>query len=280
MKRKIDVVNLHLTEVCNFSCTYCFAKFNNDDELKLPDWKIIIDKIELYYKRYNLNGRINLAGGEPMVVPFLDELITYIYDKGIKVSIITNSYFLTKDRIDKWQDRVSMIGVSIDSIDTKTNLEIGRCTKTGKTIDYNNLVSKLNYIKQQKIELKVNTVVSKINIKEDISKLYNDVSFDRIKLLQVRVNKGSNDLAKVHEITSADFINYCNKVQALTNKKIVFESSDEIENSYTFIDPNGFLISNDNNTHRKVGNLLENDLEPLMTESNLDISKFKLRYQI
>ncbi len=30
---KFDVINFHLTEKCNYRCTYCFAKFNNENEL-------------------------------------------------------------------------------------------------------------------------------------------------------------------------------------------------------------------------------------------------------
>lgn len=278
MTKYIDVINLHLTEKCNFRCEYCFAKFNNDSEFNLDEWKLVVDKISTYFNKYNLKGRINLAGGEPMLLSWLDELIDYILSKNIEVSIITNASFLTKKRIDNFANKVSMIGVSIDSINEETNKRIGRCTKSGKTINYNELVDILNFAKKF-VRLKVNTVVSKLNLNEDISPLYNDVSFDRIKLLQVRINKGGNEYADIHSITKKEFDNYCNKIKGKVSKEIVCESSDEIENSYTFIDPHGFLISNDNSIHAKVGKVLDNDLELLMKKSKVDVDKFLIRYK-
>lgn len=279
MKKYIDVVNLHLTESCNFKCSYCFAKFNNDNELKLDSWKKVVDNIASYFNSKNIMGRINLAGGEPMILPFLDDLIDYILSKDIKVSIITNGYYLNKKKIDSWKNKLTMIGVSVDSIDETTNIKIGRCTKSKKTIDYTNFIDTLNYIKKQDMILKVNTVISKINYHQDITELYNKVDFDRIKLLQLRVNKGSNDEAQKDAITKQEFEMYCNKVINTVNKRIICESSDEIENSYVFIDPEGFLISNDSDSHNSVGNVLNEKLELLIEKANVNINKFNLRYQ-
>lgn len=279
MKKNIDVINLHLTEICNYSCSYCFAKFNNNGELVLEQWKDVVDKIANFYSTNKVKGRINLAGGEPMILPWLDELIYYIYNKGIDVSIITNASFLTKDKIDNYKDKLSMIGVSIDSLDEETNKKIGRCTRKGKTINYDYLVEVMNYAKSNGIILKVNTVVSKINLDQNISKLYNDIDFDRIKLLELRVNKGSNSDAIKDAITNEQFETYCNKVKSMTNKKVVCESSNEIEDSYVFIDPYGFLISNSNDSHSKVGNVLNESLEDLIVKANFNLDKFLIRYE-
>ena len=36
-------VNLHITEKCNFKCRYCFAHFENKQDMGISDWKRVID---------------------------------------------------------------------------------------------------------------------------------------------------------------------------------------------------------------------------------------------
>lgn len=97
----MDVINIHITNKCNYRCTHCFGKFSKTKkELDFEEACKVIDNIAQYFSKQGItHGRINLAGGEPLLCPFLDDLIKYIYDCGIKVSIITNGSLLTKERI-------------------------------------------------------------------------------------------------------------------------------------------------------------------------------------
>lgn len=277
MNKVFKVVNLHITEKCNYQCTYCYAVFKNEEELQLDAWKVVVDNVNHYFKSNGIRGRINLAGGEPMIVKFLDELIDYIHSIGIDVSIITNASRLTKSHVDMWNGKVKMIGISIDSLERDSNLKIGR--KQGHhTLDYEQLKDVLLYIKSRGIILKVNTVVSRLNLDQDISKLYNEVGFDRIKLLQVRIQDNCNEDAKPTEIDSSEFDNYVSKLLSKTHKSMIIESTDSIESSYVIIDPRGNLISNSNQIYSRVGNLLDESLENLIVKANLDINKFNERY--
>jgi len=279
MKKIFNVVNLHITEKCNYQCTYCYAVFKSENELELNEWKNVVDKVSDYFISHGVRGRINLAGGEPTIVRFLDELINYIDSKDIDVSIITNASRLTKERIDSWTDKVSMIGISIDSLDRETNLIIGR--KQGQhTLDYENLKGLLFYIKSKGMLLKVNTVISKLNVEEDITRLYNEVGFDRIKLLQVRIQENCNEASKPTEINSIEFDVYVSKVMNKTHGTMIIETTDLIESSYVIIDPEGYLISNANKMYSRVGNILEETLEKLILKANLDINKFNERYEL
>lgn len=277
MNKIFNVVNLHITEKCNYQCTYCYAVFKNEEELQLDAWKLVVDKISHYFKSNGIRGRINLAGGEPTIVKFLDDLINYIHSKGIDISIITNASRLTKERVDVWFGKVTMIGVSIDSLKHDTNLKIGR--KQGlHTLDYDRLKDVLLYIKSRGITLKVNTVVSKINLEEDITRLYDEVGFDRIKLLQVRIQNNCNENARLTEIDSVEFEQYVSKLLNKTHNPMIIESTDLIESSYVIIDPEGYLIANSDQIYKRVGNILDESLENLINKANLDINKFNERY--
>lgn len=277
MNKVFDVVNLHLTEKCNYRCQYCFAVFKPSRELDLVEWKRVVDLISDYFESHLIKGRINLAGGEPTLVGYLDELIMYIHQKGIEVSIITNGSSLSKEMIDRWVGKVSMIGVSIDSIHQDTNRLIGKCQRD-KTLVYESTVEIFKYIKSGGIRLKINTVVSRLNLNEDVVPLYNQVAFERIKILQVRFQENCNEEHRILAINNDEFLHYINRVQSQTKSQIIIESSDSIEASYFIIDPEGFLISNSNQYHLRVGNVLEYPIEELIDKAGLNYHKFESRY--
>ena len=90
------VVNLHILEQCNYKCKYCFAHYESNKILSLDQWKLIVDNVSesISVKRFNI------AGGEPLLYPKLNELISYINSKGIPVSIITNGILLSESFIE------------------------------------------------------------------------------------------------------------------------------------------------------------------------------------
>jgi radical S-adenosyl methionine domain-containing protein 2 len=277
MNNAVDVINFHLTEKCNYKCTYCFAKFNNEQELSLDEWIKTADIVDKYFKKNSIvNGRINLAGGEPLVVNYLDELIDYINSLDIKVSIITNASLLTKEKIRAWIGKVDTIGISIDSLNRETNLLIGRHCN-GNTIEINNLLEILSIAKENNIKIKINTVVSKFNLHEDISSLYKQIRFDRIKLLQVRFNNDCNESAINYGISSNQFNEYSSQLNSYDG--IIIESEDVMECSYVIIDPKGNLISNKGNLHKKIGSVFGTNLEELIAIAEINYETFMKRYQ-
>lgn len=88
-------INLHVLEACNFGCRQCFSKFGTKETLPVEDWKKIVDNC--------IAGadvaEFNIAGGEPMLYPGLVELVKYIRDKGVKVSLITNGSLMDEEWI-------------------------------------------------------------------------------------------------------------------------------------------------------------------------------------
>ena len=100
MKKEEYVINLHILEACNFKCKYCFAHFDYMKMLPVNVWKHIVDNVanSMYVRRFNI------AGGEPMLYPHLDELIQYIKEKGFEVSIITIGFLLSEEFIERNKD--------------------------------------------------------------------------------------------------------------------------------------------------------------------------------
>ncbi len=97
---------------CNLSCTYC----NEYDDFSKPV------ALETMYHRLDLLGRlktgiITLSGGEPLLHPELDQIITRIRDNKAIAGLITNGYLLTADRVKKLNDAgLDHMQISIDNV--------------------------------------------------------------------------------------------------------------------------------------------------------------------
>lgn len=217
-------LNLHLTDRCNFHCKHCFVN-RQGKELSLDDCKKIIDIIF----EMNIFTRINLAGGEPMMLPYLQDVINYVVGKGFKCSLITNGSFLTTDFIQKNKNKLCMMGISIDSMDDSVNKLIGR-----KTIE--NLVEICDTIKFSKIKLKINICVSKHNLRYDFKPILESIKPDRLKILQILPTPHSKDSYEL-TITEKEFEKIYNMLKEYNP---ISENNDFMKEAYWIVDSEGY----------------------------------------
>lgn len=107
MKKKYKI-NLHILEACNFRYRQCFSKFGTEKLLPVKDWEKIVDNC--------IAGadvpEFNIAGGEPMLYPELVELVQYIRDKGVKVSLITNGSLMDEEWIKNYAGMFENLAVA------------------------------------------------------------------------------------------------------------------------------------------------------------------------
>lgn len=265
------IFNLHFTDYCNYACKFCYAK-KEQKLLSLEQIKIIIDNISDYFNENNINdGRINIAGGEPMTCPYLQEIIDYIVSKKIKASIITNGTLLTKKFIENNKGKLSMIGISIDSINPETNITLGRC-QGNKTIDYKNLCTMCNLIKLNGIILKINIVVSRINLNEDIRQLLIDVKPDRFKILQMLP---TTPFAEKHSISTKEFESYLEKYKDFPHVK---ELTENIKKAYLIIDSMGNVSTENQHTDFRY-NALTMKLSEIIDKIDFNFENEAKRYR-
>lgn len=280
----MQVINFHIIEQCNYQCQYCFAKFGNNTILELDSAIKVIDNIIEYFKVNNIeNGRINFAGGEPLLCPDLNHLIDYIAQKGFTSSIITNATLLTAEKLNLWQNKLSCIGISIDSIHSETNLQIGR-VHNKETLELSKIYEIANNIHKCGIELKINIVVSKYNIHENFLPLFLKIKPNKVKFLQMHIVKNiKNDAVKEWEVSTKEFLEFCSHYNEKLNRllpktKIVIEEQGSMENSYIMIDPSGNLLLNNNGVYQQYGNLTTTSLTELYSLLPLHKEKITKRY--
>ena len=92
MDRSKITVNYHLTRHCNYKCKYCYAHFNGVNSLNSSQSQKIVEEIA------NAGfGKVNFAGGEPLVYKDLGSLIRLAKHSELKTSIITNGSLLSNE---------------------------------------------------------------------------------------------------------------------------------------------------------------------------------------
>ncbi len=266
-------VNWHLLSECNFRCRYCFRE--EFSRKSLEDNLLVLDKLVGYFPE------INFVGGEITVLPHIQELIRAAYQRGFKCSIVTNGFDFIREPA-QWQTLypyLTSVGISIDSLLEETNLQIGR-HKSGRTITRTEYEDFCAEIKQAGLRLKVNTVVSRLNLKEEFVEFYRTVQPDRIKLMQVF--KPNRRLITNYDkllISPEEFASFVERNQHSDyNDKLVIEGCEVMSNSYYILLGDGTFI--DNKRDVKGPSLLNQDitLQEALAPIHVDLKKYEARY--
>ncbi|WP_462164370.1 viperin family antiviral radical SAM protein [Pseudoalteromonas xiamenensis] len=246
------VINWHITEVCNYDCKYCFAKWGRPKELhrSLEEIEKLLNNLALYF----INGqsrlkselgyetvRLNLAGGEPMMLGSTFFIILMLAkQKGFKTSIITNGHYLVNSRLDFPKNVLDMIGISFDSQDLITRKKIGRVDRKGNSLSVEDLKVALEglFETQKGIKTKINTVINSLNYEEDFSSLIGELKPYKWKVLQV-MPYGADDF-----LISNDKFNQFVERHSGLGLPIFAESNSTMTESYLMIDPLGRFYQN------------------------------------
>lgn len=216
-----------------------------------------------------------MVGGEPFLCPFFQELIDYVYEKNIDLSVVSNGSIIT----DRWLEdnyyKFSTIGLSVDSLTSITNINLGRCCNN-KTLNKNRIFNLTRKIKNLGITLKINICVNKLNICEDFNEFLTTVKPDRLKLLQMVIRPGCNDIAKDLLITKKDYEDFCSKYKLFDP---VIECTEDIDGAYLIIDSEGYLLDTSKGENAHIGNLFDNELNDLIDKANFNYSAFAKIYK-
>ncbi len=262
-------INLHFTDFCNYHCKHCFVKKENY-ELSFDELKTIVDKIQKYFNANNIKGRINLAGGEPLMSRNIDKLIEYISSKNIDVSIITNGYYLDDEFIERHINQISTIGISVDSLDYDTNIKIGRCFKAN-VLSKEQLIHLCNKIRKSGIKLKINTCISKLNINENFNDFIYEVKPDRYKILQMSCDE-SDIRNRNNVVTDEEVKTFLSRI----DYKYIYENAEEMKHSYIIIDSEGNIATD--NSHASNISIFNYELEDAIQLLNVDYKNYIKRY--
>jgi radical S-adenosyl methionine domain-containing protein 2 len=237
------VFNLHITERCNFHCEFCFGKWNiSAQEEIFGDLKIAekcideIIKAGLSIPHVNFTGiRLNFVGGEPGLMRNLQDIVAYCRSKRVRLSFVTNGLMFERYSIEWLADNFDVIGISLDSIDPEKCIKIGRASNQGKTLNFNELCSKVNTLRvlHSEVKVKVNTVVSLVNHLDYLGEIIERLSPEKWKVFRVLPVHGT-----INAISAPEFSNFLIRHEQFKHI-MVSEDNNEMSRSYIMLDPLG-----------------------------------------
>lgn len=132
--------------------------------------------------------KLNFVGGEPLLHPHLKDFACYAKENGLTVSMVTNGYLLSHGLLQELKPNMDWIGISIDSTREDVEAMLGR----GNGNHVKNAINVCKAIREGGIKLKVNTVVTTLNFKEDLRPLILELHPLRWKVFQMLGILGQN----------------------------------------------------------------------------------------
>ena len=151
-RRKLLKVIWHLTNRCNFACTYCYVKVNRFQiDLSTDQMLSIADQINAAEA-----GSVQLTGGEALLRPDMLEILDRL-SRGIAISVNTNGSLLTPDLIEALAKRTALVSISLDHYDHAVNVRTRKGSPTPE------LAAHLRALSDAGIETAVTTVVTRYN---------------------------------------------------------------------------------------------------------------------
>lgn len=277
----IPAVNFHLWEPCNMRCHFCFATFQDVKQSILPKGHLPKEEAIEVVKKLAQAGftKITFAGGEPTLCPWLSDLIYEAKSYGLTTMIVTNGTNLTNDFLIKNQGQLDWITLSVDSLIEESNLTTGRAIIGKRTISKSAYYELVDRIKQFGYGLKINTVVTKINLSENMSDFMEYAKPKRWKLFQVLPIEGQND-TKVDSlvISENEFIAFKKRNElSVSSIQVVSETNSQMKGSYVMIDPAGRFFDNSTGIYVYSKPINEVGITSAIQEMHYDLLKFKER---
>lgn len=124
-------LQLHVTERCNLDCRHCYLGSKGSTDLPLPSAKKAV-------KEFSKRGlKLLITGGEPLLYPFLWDLLEYSRKYPIRIEVLSNGTYITPEVAAKLSLFVDCVQVSLDGLQKGHELLRGKGTynKTVKGIE-------------------------------------------------------------------------------------------------------------------------------------------------
>lgn len=212
-------VNIYLTWNCNFRCIHCWVEadsekkeFVNTDTL----YKFIEEA-----QRLGLEN-VKLTGGEPFIHKKIKEIIQFLGEKGLNLTIETNASLLTVELIDLIKKYKVFLGISFNGYDKTSNDSFTKHNGAFETV-----LKAIKLCVEKNIEFEVITCVGHHNIEriEKYLSFIDSLNVPRIKINTI-INFGRADDNNESELSFTEeelllFVNDYKKFRKKYKTKII-----------------------------------------------------------
>ena len=251
----------NITSRCNDKCQFCYRE-QNSKELGFEEQKKVIDKVaESGIKK------LTFAGGEPLLIPHIEELVLYAKEKGLLVSMTSNCILMTPEKLKFCFEHLDWLTLSLDGAEDELQQKMTRNAKHVSRMLH--ILKEAMHTETRNCRIKINTVVSSINQKgmEALADVVLQYPVDRWKLFQFTPIRGNAKGAQQKfEISREAFYQVVDVVAPKlegTGKLLTVSDSENIESAYFVIFPNGDIRISSDSQDRCLGNVLMDNIQEI-----------------
>lgn len=267
----VPAVNYHILRQCDAACRFCFASFRDvNGQLPLHEARRLLRAV-----REAGAEKLNLAGGEPTLHPHIGTIVAEARRLGFVTSIVTNGARLDR-LLGHHANDLDWVGLSVDSGDEATEIALGR--SRGRHVA--RAVELAVRARSLGVRVKLNTVVTALNWREDLSPLVRRIRPARWKVFQVLPVAGQND-GDVEPllIDALEFRAFVERHAHLETEGLapVVEDNDAMRGSYVMVDPLGRFYGNATGRHVYSRPILDVGVLAALTEVGFNPEKFDAR---
>jgi len=263
-------VSWHLWPECNLKCTYCYATFHD-----IPR-TLAVDEAHRVLELFHEAGteKVTFVGGEPMLCPHLDELIIHAKELGLVTMLVTNGTRLVGKRLRQIVPHLDWVSLSIDASDPKIMAAMGR----GNAAFWEHCIRCWGELAEfPHLRLKINTVVTRQNLHDDMRSLIRQLAPSRWKVFQVLPVRGQNDgSVEPLLITPDEFATYVARHRELDAEGLgpVAEDNRALTGTYLMLDALGRLFSNKTGEHVYTDSVLDVGVWRAVEQVGWDVDGF------
>ncbi len=250
----------NITNKCNDHCQFCYRDQTSPD-LDLKGRFAVIDNIAASGIR-----KLTFVGGEPLLVAEIKELIQYAKQKGLLVSMTTNSILLDDQMLDFCMTHLNWLTLSLDGATTEVQSQMSRNPNHANRVKE---VLSAAANKEGSCKFKINSVVSRVNLDhiEELAEWVAAYPIARWKLFQFVPLRGTSKRnSDKFLISNQEFYQAVEKARIrLKEKSNILSVSDKenIRDAYFIIAPNGDVKSSHDLQEQCLGNAQYDNLKEI-----------------
>lgn len=199
---------LEPTNLCNHNCFFCcYTSFRGDNNVFLSREKLF--ELAEDFKRLGVKSVSIVGGGEPMIHPDIYDLIHWLYENNILISITTNGSAFKDSEIDTLVRASTYIRVSLNAASTKTHNIIN----APKNDQFERIVSNIDKLRKHRDKIGSNMLIGIRNAIHD--KNYHEIE----------------DMVTLAERLKVDYIMFAAVLwEHATSRNVVEETKKRIDN--------------------------------------------------
>ncbi len=275
------VINYHITEKCNYACRHCYAKWKIDNNQEIhrdmTQVEILLNRLYDFFSKRSKRLRLNLAGGEPLLCKHIGQIIELANSIGFRVSLISNGSPLTEKFIRSHAKQLSMLGLSIDSLQPSRLKKIGRLSKCHQYLSAQHWFELIKLLRDsnEALLIKINTVVCQFNYDEYLGDFIDQITPDKWKIFRV-LPLDNNSV----RITNEAFSLFLDNHKQVTTPCYI-ENNEDMTESYIMVDPIGRFYQNSsvhNGGYTYSQRITEVGIEQAFNQINFNLDKYHNRY--